>query len=228
MTTQDEEIYNNSQICWICREELNIDKVRDHCHITGKFRGAAHNQCNLKLKIPKKLPIIFHNLEGYDGHIIFKELNNFDVTIDVIPKTIEKYMSIIVNRNITFIDSNEFYKGTLNTLASNLDDKDFKYLMSEFPIDKLEILKRKDAYPYEWVDSYEKFNYPQLPPKEYFYSSLKDGKRDKSNRYISDQRYLHLKNVWNAFNFNTFDDFHKHYFKKDVLLLADVFEKLLP
>ena len=127
MTTQDEEIYNNSQICWICREELNIDKVRDHCHITGKFRGAAHNQCNLKLKIPKKLPIIFNNLEGYDGHIIFKELNNFDVTIDVIPKTIEKYMSIIVNKNITFIDSLQFIKASLDTLASNLQDIDFKY-----------------------------------------------------------------------------------------------------
>ena len=137
-------------------------------------------------------------------------------------------MSIIVNTNITSSDSNEFCKVSLDTLASNLEDIDFKYLMSESSIDKLEILKRKHAYPYEWVDSYEKFNYPQLPPKEYFYSSLKDGKRDKSNRYISDQRYLHLKNVWNAFNFNTFDDFHNHYFKKDVLLLADVFEKLLP
>ena len=193
MTTQDEEIYNNSQICWICNEELNTDKVRDHCHITGKFRGAAHIQCNLKFKIPKKLPIIFHNLEGYDGHIIFKELNNFDVTIDVIPKTIEKYMSIVVNRNITFIDSTEFYKGTLDTLASNLDDKNFKYLMLEFNPDKLEILKRKEAYPYQWVDSYEKFNYLSLPPKEYFHSSLRDGKRDKSDEHISDEQHLHLK-----------------------------------
>ena len=151
MTTQDEEICNNSQICWICREDLNTDKGKGHCYITGKFREAAHNQFNLKLKIPKKLPIIFHNLERYDRHIIFKELNNFNVTIDVISKTIEKYMSIIVNRNITFIDSNEFYKCSLDTLASNLDDKDFKYLMSEFSIDKLEILKRKDAYPYECI-----------------------------------------------------------------------------
>ena len=63
-------------------------------------------------------------------------------------------MSITVNRTITFIDSNEFYKGTLDTLASNLGDKDFKYLMSEFSPDKLELLKRKDAYPYECVDSY--------------------------------------------------------------------------
>ena len=72
MTNQDEEIFNNSQICWICNEELNTDKVRYHFHIKCKFRGAAHNQCNLKLKIPQKLPIIFQNLEGCQGHIIFK------------------------------------------------------------------------------------------------------------------------------------------------------------
>ena len=227
MATQDEEIHNNSQICWICNEELNTDKVRDHCDITGKFRGAAHNQCNLKLKIPKKLLIIFHSLEGYDEHIIFKELNNFDVGIGVIPKTIEKYMSIIVNRTITFIDSNEFYKGALDTLASNLEDNDFKYLMSEFPTDKLEILKRKDAYPYEWVDSYEKFKHPSLPEKKYFYSSLRDGKRDRSDGHISDEQYQHLQNVWDIFNFNTFEDFYDHYLKKDVLLLADIFEKFI-
>ena len=151
MTNEDEEIYNNSQICWICKEELNTDKVRDHCHVTGKFRGAAHNNCNLKLKIPRKLPIFFHNLQGYDGHIIFKEPNNFDVDISVIPKGIDKHMSIIGNRHITFIDSLQFHNSSLDTLASNLNNEDFKYLVLEFGIDKLEILKRKDAYPYEWV-----------------------------------------------------------------------------
>ena len=69
-------------------------------------------------------------------------------------------MSIIVNRNIAFIDSLQFYKGQLDTLTSNLEDNDFKHLMSEFGIDKLEILKIKDAYPYEWVNSYEKFKHP--------------------------------------------------------------------
>ena len=53
MTNEDQEIYNNSHLCWICKEELNIDKVRNHCHVTGKFRGAAHNKCNLKLRIPR-------------------------------------------------------------------------------------------------------------------------------------------------------------------------------
>ena len=102
-----------------------MDKVRDHCHVTGKFRGAAHNKCNINLRLPKKLPIIFHNLQGYDGHIIFKELNNFDLDTDVIPKGIDKSMSIIVNRYITFIDSLQFYNGSLDKLASNPNNEDF-------------------------------------------------------------------------------------------------------
>ena len=77
MTAEDEKNYQDSQDCWICNEKLDETKVRYHCHITGKYRGAAHNQCNLKLKIPKKLPLIFHNLQNYNGHIILKELNNF-------------------------------------------------------------------------------------------------------------------------------------------------------
>ena len=189
MTNEDEKIYNNSQICWICKKELNTDKVRDHCHVTGKFRRATHNKCNSKLRIPKKLPIMFHNLQGYDRHIIFKELNNFDVDISVIPKGIDKYMSIIVNRHITFIDSLQFYNSLLDTLASNLNNEDVRYLVSEFGIDKLEILKRKDAYPYEWVDSYEKINCKELPPKECFYSSINDGKRNKGNGHIPNKQY---------------------------------------
>ena len=169
-----------------------MDKVRDHCHVTGKFRGAAHNKCNINLRLPRKLPIIFHNLQGYDGHIIFKGLNNFNVDIAVIPKGIDKYMSITVNRHITFIDSLQFYNGSLDTLASNLNNEDFKHLTLEFGIDKLEILKRKDTYPYEWVNSYEKFKYPSLQEKKYFYSSLKDGTRDRSNGHISDEQYQHL------------------------------------
>ena len=225
MALEDENNYQNSQDCWICNKKLDQDKVRDHCHITGKYRGAAHSQCNLKPKIPKKIPIIFHNLEGYDGHIIFKELNIFNnIDIQVIPKTSERYMSIIINRNIIFLDSLQFCKET-DKFASNLNNADFKHLMSEFPPNKLEMLKRKDSYPYEWVDSYKKFNYQELPPRECFYSSINDGKRGKGDGHISNEQYLHLKNVWNTFNFNTFRDFHNHYLKKDVLLLADVFEK---
>ena len=68
----------------------------------------------------------------------------------------------------------------------------------------IDIIKRKDAYPYEWVDSYEKFKHPSLPEKKYFYSPLRDGKQDRSNGHISDEQYQHLQNIWNIFNFNTF------------------------
>ena len=214
MTIEDEENYQNSQNCWICDQKIinNKDKVRDHCHITGKFRGIAHRECNSKLRIPRKIPIIFHNLEGYDGHLIFRELNNFkDIDIQVIPKTNERYMSIIVNNSIVFLDSLQFCKASLDSLAGNLEDNHFKHLLSEFPKDKLELLRKKDAYPYEWVDFHRKFIYPRLSPKEVFYSSLDDGKRGKGDGHISDEQYSHLKNLWNIFNFNIFRDFHNYY-----------------
>ena len=106
-----------------------------------------HKECS---KISRKLPIIFHNLERYDGHIIFTELNKFkDIDIQVIPKSSEKYMSIIINNSIVFLDSLQFCKVSLDSLAGNLEDKDFKHLMSKFSSDKLEILRKKDAHPYE-------------------------------------------------------------------------------
>ena len=146
MSEEDEKNYQNSQNCWICNQKIIKDKVRDHCHITGKFRGSAHRECNSKLRIPRRLPIIFHNLEGYDGHIIFKELNNFkDIDMRVIPKLSEKYTSIIINRSIIFLDSLQFYKASLDNLAGNLQDCDFKHLLSEFPSDKLDIFRKKDS-----------------------------------------------------------------------------------
>ena len=93
---------------------------------------------------------------------------------------------------------------------------------------KLEILKIKDAYPYEWVDSYEKVTYSSLPPKEYFYSSLRDSKTDRSDGHISDEQYLHLKNVWDTFNFNRFEDFHHHYLKKMYYYWLMYFKSLFP
>ena len=224
MTIEDEDNYQNWQNCWICVEKIinNKDKARDHCHITGKYRGAAHKKCNSELRIPRKLPIIFHNLEGYDGHLIFRELNNFkDIDIQVIPKTNERYMSIIVNNSIVFLDSLQFCKASLDSLAGNLQDNDFKHLLTEFPKDKLELLRKKDSYLYEQVDSYRRFIYPRLPPKESFYSSIDDGKKVEGDGHISYRQYLHLKLVWNKFGFKTFKDFHDHYFKEDVLLLAD-------
>ena len=93
---EEEEVqFQSSNIFWICKKLIDDDnkKVRDHCHITGKFRGAAHWSCNINLQLTKKVPVIFHNLKGYESPFIFCKLRNFDVKIDVIPNRLEKYMA---------------------------------------------------------------------------------------------------------------------------------------
>ena len=74
LTKEEEDNYNKENICYICKKDFNNDNVRDHCHFTGKYMGAAHNTCNLRYKIPKNIPIIFHNGSTYDYHFIIKEL----------------------------------------------------------------------------------------------------------------------------------------------------------
>ena len=69
------------------------ENVRDHCHVTGKFRGAAHWNYNINFQLTKKVPVIFHNLRGYDSHLIFNELDKFDVKINAIPNGLEKYLT---------------------------------------------------------------------------------------------------------------------------------------
>ena len=132
--------FEMSNICWICNKLFDIseNKVRDHCHITGKSRGAAHWSCNVNFKMTRKAPVIFHNLEGYDGHLIFKELSKFNLKISVIPKGLEKYMGFTINRNI---DSMQFMNSSLDSLVKNLVDRDFKYLSEEYNGKLLELVK---------------------------------------------------------------------------------------
>ena len=95
MTEEGENLFQKSNSCWICKKLIDNDeeKVRDHCHVTGKFRGAAHKICNVNFQLTKKVPVIFHSLKGYDSHLIFNELDKFDVKIKVIPNGLEKYMA---------------------------------------------------------------------------------------------------------------------------------------
>ena len=119
---------------------------------------------------------MFHNLRGYDSHLIFDELKNFNVKIDVIPNGLEKYMAFFLNKNLVFIDSMQFMNSSLEKLVKNLSDNDFKYLTEEFGSKNLELLKQKDAYPYEYMDSFKRFGEEKLPDRECFYSSVKNGR----------------------------------------------------
>ena len=95
MSAKEEEQFQSSNICWICEKLIDDDdeKVRDHCHVTSKFRGAAHWSCNINLPLTKKVLVIFQNLRSYDGHLVFCELNKSDVKIYVIPNSLEKCMA---------------------------------------------------------------------------------------------------------------------------------------
>ena len=150
MTAEEEEIFQLSNKCWICDKLFDLvdEKVRDHCHISGKFRGAAHFSCNANLKITKKVPVIFRHLRGYDSHLIIREISNFNVKVDVIPNGLEKYMAFTINRNSVFIDSIQFMNSSLDSLVKNLKDKDFKYLSEEFSGEYLKLLKETGVYPY--------------------------------------------------------------------------------
>ena len=97
LTKQEQISFDKAEICHICRKELltdkGVDKVRDHCHFTGKYRGAAHNSCNLQCRKPMILPVIFHNLQGYDAHLFIKQLSSIPGELNCIPSTEEKYIS---------------------------------------------------------------------------------------------------------------------------------------
>ena len=104
--SEEEEQFQLSSTCWICGKLIDDDdeKVKNHCHITGKFRGAAHWSCNINLQLTKKVSVIFHNLRGYDSHLFFNKFKNFDVKVDIIPNRLEKYIASFLNKNLVFIE----------------------------------------------------------------------------------------------------------------------------
>ena len=148
------------------------ENVRDHCHISGKYRVCAHWSRNINFKISKKVPVIFHDLKGYDSHLIFNELSKFNCRVSVIPNGLEKYMSFTLNNNIVFIDGMLFMKSSLDKLVKNLGSEDFKYLSEVFSGENLELVKKKGIYPYEYVNSFGKFKESKLPDVDCFCSSL--------------------------------------------------------
>ena len=101
-------------------------QVRDHFHVTGKFRGAAHWSYNINLQLTKKVCIIFRNLRGYNSHLCFCELNEFDVKTSVIRTGLEKYMAFFEGKYLVLIDSMQFKNSSLDELVKNFLDEDFK------------------------------------------------------------------------------------------------------
>ena len=234
LTQEEQKSFDKAKICHFCNKEILKDKVRDHCHFTGKYRGAAHNSCNLKCRKSLILPVIFHNLQAYDAHLFIKQLASLPGRLKCIPSTEEKYISFAkkvkvgeymskkfdkmmpIYFEIRFIDSYKFLQTSLANLVSNLQKDDFYNTKREFK-KNVDLLTRKGVYPYDYVSNLSKLSETQLPPKEEFYSKLND-------EDISEEDFYHAIRVWDVFNCKTIRDYHDLYLKSDVLLLADVFE----
>ena len=224
MKQKDKEDFENNNICRFCEKSIESDKVRDQCHLTGKYRGPAHNICsiNVKQKDSNFKPFAFHNFSNYDCHLFFKRLIDFKkdkVKFKIIPKTNEEYI-IVKYGCIRFIDSYRFLSESLDKLVKNLDEDDFKNLKKEFP-DKWQYLNKKLAYPYQYfnsIDDYKK-NVNNLK-RENFFSKLK-------NDYPDDEGIERTREIIKIFNIKDGEELTKLYCKSDVILLADVFEKFV-
>ena len=224
MTQEDEEDFKNNNICRFCKKEILSDKVHDHCHLTGKYRGPSHNVCNINVKQKDSIfiPFAFHNFSNYDCHMFFKKLVDLKkdkVKFEIIPKTNEEYISVRYGC-IRFIDSYRFLSESLDKLVKNLDEDDFIILKKEFP-DKWQYLNKKPAYPYEYFNSIDDYTKPvNNLKKEDFLSKLK-------NDYPEDDEIERTEEVIKLFNIKEGEELTKLYCKTDVILLADVFEKFV-
>ena len=220
LSALDERSFQTATYCHICDEELGSDRVRDHCHLTGKYRGAAHSDCNLNYKFTKRIPVVFHNLKNYDAHLLIKAMGMIkDKPISCIPTNDEKYISFSIG-DLTFIDPLQFLNASLEKLVSNLAKQGvgkFRVLNRYIDDEKVPLLLRKGIYPYEHFDSFSKFSETCSPPKSAFFNSLKD-------EHISEEDYVRAQNVFKQFGCHFLGDYHDLYVKSDVLLLADVFE----
>ena len=136
-----------------------------------------------------------------------------------------------LNKNLVFIDSMQFMNSSLYKLVKNVSVEDFKYLIEKFGSKNVELLKQKGDYPYNYMNSFERFNEENLPARKYFYSSTKDRKIGDdgkiSDGHVSDKYCFTCEKIWNKFEMKNMDDYNDHYLKKDVLLLADVFKKFI-
>ena len=206
--------YKKATKCHICCKPFTLrnPKVRDNCHYTGLYRGPTHSLCNLRYKIPCYIPVMFRNLSGYDAHLFIRELGGHASDMEVIAKNKEDYISFsikvpvdsYIDKNgeekdklieLRFIDSFKFMSSSLDSLTKNLV-RGGKKLFGFEDYSELQygLLTRKGVYPYEYINSWDRFEETRLPPIDAFYSNLNLG------------------------------DYHDLYLRTDVVLLANVFE----
>lgn len=236
----EQRAFDNATHCPRCKaaftKEGKYRKVRDHSHITGKYRGPLCHVCNSRLRLKRRvLPVIFHNFKGYDGHLICKqaigEMPGWHLS--VIPVTHEKYMSLRVSVEvgktqtgktrffqIIFLDSFQFLSSSLGALVATLDSLPIteQRMQARFPGISDAVIRRKGVFPYSYFDSPSRLQDSCLPPIEKF-------KDDLTGAECSPNEYAHAQRAWSELGCRTFREYLVGYLHLDIYLLTDVFEK---
>ena len=244
LSDEEYQKFNSATCCYVCKKDFSISfetkKVADHDHVSGQYRGAACNQCNLLMRRNRrKVTVLFHNLQNYDAHLIINGVAEWNEKynwkcFDVIPHSSEKYIGIVckfpISHNqsiaddnnklftIEFKDSAQFLCATLDSLADKMDSNDLNYSLTVFPENTAtNLIKQKGIFPYQYFDSPTKCKETSLPPREKFYDTL-------NLKECSEEDYEHALNAWNVLQCNTFEDYLLKYLELDIKLLADIFE----
>lgn len=215
--------HRNATSCYICGESFTEEnkKVKDHDHLTGLYRGPACNSCNINYKLPKFIPIVFHNLQKYDSHFIIPELGRDSGRIDVLATTNESFISFskkVGKIKLKFIDSYKFMASSLMKLTQNLQQSDLIETKKLVPKDKIDLVIRKGIFCYDYIDSFERFSETELPPIDKFYSKLNEEE-------ITTEDYDHACRVWRELHISNLGEYSDFYVKLDVTLLCDVMEE---
>ena len=224
---EHEGLIEEAKHCYLCKKvftlyDMTYKKiVAHHNHLTCAIIAAACNNCNLNCTQSRFTCVLFHNLCNFDAHVLCESLGQFkNYRLRCIPQTSEKYVSFSLG-DLRFLDSFHFLPSSLEMLVENLkqDGLDaFPHLLSGFDQkQQAQLPVRKGVYPYEYMDSFHKFDEKELHPIEEFYSSIK-------KESISDEDNSHAQKVFREFNLSSLGDYHDLYCKTDVLLLTDVFE----
>ena len=225
-----DKLFLKANICWLCDIEfINIiDKVAHYFKLTGKYLGAAHQSCIdyvNKANQHKFIPVFYHNFSKYDSHMFFNELINSKVdkiNLSVIPRTNEEDMSVNFGC-IKILDSMRFQQDSLEKLTESLKDEDYIHLKRNFP-NHWNLLKKKLAYLYEFYKNLEDYE----KPIEELVKAGKEAYFSKTKNEIPDQEEIYRRNeIIKLFIVKNGRELTELYNKADVILLADIFEKLL-
>ena len=242
------KLHESLTVCYACGDKLGRNKVRDNCHYTGKYRGTLNSKCNLKLKVNRTIPVLFHDLSGYDSHLFVKRLADTDGEVDCIPENEEKYITF--NKNVLvdtierdgkkvkvyvrlkFLDTFRFMNTSLAKLVKNIDR--FEHTDKYFTTEQQELLRRKEVYPYNYMTNFSKSAETELPPKEAFNTCLDSGTVSCSDEFdemkpkeIFDEDYEHRQKVFKDFVCENLGDYTGLYVRTDTFQLADVMENFI-